>query len=393
MSEPVRRLYGKVVEVPSRMTLAEQIYCILCEEIQAGRWEIGERLPGVAMLSDMSGVSRAPIQQAFSRLEAEGWVKARARSGTYLQAVLPYGREALGAIGIAMRQEALERDDPTQSLHLHAILEGAVQKNYVTEVVTLGRNADWAQLNCRGVFFSNRVRGIISLHAFPYIEPNELPVDRLPLLFWGQPPGPLQSLPMVVHDTALGFYLLTRHVLSFSHRRILFCAMSDLDESLVSERRKGCTQALQEAGLAFDQSAFDECRQIDRDDAWRMGEFLDAHIAEATAIICFSTGLAQGIAQWAEHRGYSIPGDLSIAGHTAEPLHAAGQHRQLAGIDYRLNDTVDILFRILAGQTSAQRCTESLVRVKPVVRPGNSLTMPRADVSSGTQKISGVTKS
>lgn len=371
------KLYGRIVESSSRMTLSEQVYCILCEEIHAGRWRIGERLPGASNLSQISGLSRAPIQQAFEKLESEGWVQQKPRSGTYLTAVLPYGHQALGAIGIVICQGGRSDEDPTISFHLHAILKIAAERNFTTEVRYLDEEEDWSQVNRVGRHFSAHVKGIISLHAFPYLESANLDSDRLPIVFWGRPytPRRMICLPMVLHDTRYAFYLLTRRLIEAGHEDILLCGEGNMPPSLVEERREGHALAMEKAGLYFNVEAFQESLEIPPGNPWQLGAFLEKHTPHYTALLCISN-VSVDVVSWATHKNIDIPKDLSVVGHMPEPMRKEESKPILTGIDYQLEHTVKTCFRVLNEQINSKHSFESLVYMKPALVEGDSLAPP-----------------
>lgn len=62
-----------------------QLALILEREIDAGRWEAGERLPSEHELCERYALSRAPVRQAMRRLEQEGLVVRRKGFGTYVR--------------------------------------------------------------------------------------------------------------------------------------------------------------------------------------------------------------------------------------------------------------------------------------------------------------------
>lgn len=61
-----------------------QLERILIEEIEAGRFEPGDRLPGEHDLCETFDVSRTVVRQALSGLENEGWVTRRKGRGTFV---------------------------------------------------------------------------------------------------------------------------------------------------------------------------------------------------------------------------------------------------------------------------------------------------------------------
>lgn len=61
-----------------------QLKQILVGEIESGRFEEGDRLPGEHELCSMFDVSRTVVRQALSELENEGWLTRRKGRGTFV---------------------------------------------------------------------------------------------------------------------------------------------------------------------------------------------------------------------------------------------------------------------------------------------------------------------
>jgi DNA-binding transcriptional regulator YhcF (GntR family) len=61
-----------------------------------GRWHPGDRLPSIRDVADDEGVDRKTAAAAYRRLEEDGLVRVRARSGVYLRNVRP--ARATGAL-------------------------------------------------------------------------------------------------------------------------------------------------------------------------------------------------------------------------------------------------------------------------------------------------------
>ena len=74
-------------------TLYQQIAAELAKQIAAGIHSPGDRLPGVRGYAGQRGVSVATVVAAYRKLEDEGYVEARSRSGFYVRA-----RNAIQAI-------------------------------------------------------------------------------------------------------------------------------------------------------------------------------------------------------------------------------------------------------------------------------------------------------
>lgn len=68
-----------------RPRLSDTIYGQLLDEIMAGRFSSGDRLPTENQLAQRFSVSRPVVREALQRLQTDGVVIARQGSGTYVQ--------------------------------------------------------------------------------------------------------------------------------------------------------------------------------------------------------------------------------------------------------------------------------------------------------------------
>lgn len=75
--------------------LYRQLLRELTEEIYSGRRPAGTRMPSIRELSDERGISKSTVLNAYDRLEAEGLITARPRSGYYVE-----GRQAQDPLAI-----------------------------------------------------------------------------------------------------------------------------------------------------------------------------------------------------------------------------------------------------------------------------------------------------
>jgi len=62
----------------------QQLERWLLQGIQEQRWRLGERLPSIRTLCREQGLSRATVQHALQRLEAQGWLEARPKAGYFV---------------------------------------------------------------------------------------------------------------------------------------------------------------------------------------------------------------------------------------------------------------------------------------------------------------------
>ncbi|MDB5871411.1 MAG: FadR family transcriptional regulator [Ramlibacter sp.] len=68
-----------------RPRLSDTVYSQLLDEIMAGRFSTGDRLPTENQLAQRFSVSRPVVREALQRLQTDGVVIARQGSGTYVQ--------------------------------------------------------------------------------------------------------------------------------------------------------------------------------------------------------------------------------------------------------------------------------------------------------------------
>ena len=69
----------------SSKKLYMQIYQQILSEIEAGTFKVGDKLPAERELCEQFGVSRAPIRQALSALELNGFIYSRQGEGVYVK--------------------------------------------------------------------------------------------------------------------------------------------------------------------------------------------------------------------------------------------------------------------------------------------------------------------
>src|SRR4051812_24592635 len=69
----------------SNKKLYMQIYNQILSEIQLGSFKVGDKLPAERELCEQFGVSRAPIRQALSALELNGFIYSRQGEGVFVK--------------------------------------------------------------------------------------------------------------------------------------------------------------------------------------------------------------------------------------------------------------------------------------------------------------------
>jgi len=82
-------MFTCMLDPKSRMTLTDQLYGALRDEIEQGRLKSGEKMPSKRQLAAHLHVSTATVEAAYGRLASEGYCESRPRSGMYVAADMP----------------------------------------------------------------------------------------------------------------------------------------------------------------------------------------------------------------------------------------------------------------------------------------------------------------
>ena len=82
-------MFTCTLDTKSRVTLIDQLYGALREEIMQGRMSPGQRMPSKRQLAEHLHVSTATVEAAYGRLSSEGYCESRPRSGMYVALQLP----------------------------------------------------------------------------------------------------------------------------------------------------------------------------------------------------------------------------------------------------------------------------------------------------------------
>ncbi|MEX6702289.1 FadR/GntR family transcriptional regulator [Peribacillus frigoritolerans] len=78
----------------SSKKLYVQIYNQILSSILSGEFKIGDKLPAERELCEQFGVSRAPVRQALSALELNGFIYSRQGEGVYIQSNQPQSEDS-----------------------------------------------------------------------------------------------------------------------------------------------------------------------------------------------------------------------------------------------------------------------------------------------------------
>jgi len=369
----ISKLFEHPITRSRQISLADQIHDILCEEIHAGRWKIGEKLPSMMEIAKQCGVSRMPAQQAIEQLGREGYVRQENRSGIFLASQMPEGSEPLGTIGVVVLadpQTDREADHLAyEQLLVHRIMGEAPKRNYRIRVYYANAQEDWGNINRVGRVFDRDIKGIISLVPFNHMTTEQLTNDRIPLVFLGEP-NPCCA-PCVASDYEMALYQLTSKVIAQGHTRIAPIAYPTVSEMLTQTYFRGYRKAMAAHGLPCDESCFEESKTVGTQDTVGLREVL-LHHGDITAFLCLHTERLIQTVNTLTLMGVSVPDEVSVVG-TNPPREPLPNGQVVGGVTYSWENEIDTCFQLLREQRLSRKPTIATILVNPVLIDGDTL--------------------
>lgn len=96
-----------------------QIYKQILSQIRSGSLKIGDKLPTERELCEQFGVSRAPVRQALSALELNGYIYSRQGEGVYVKSTHPVDESQNASVIL----EAISPEDIVEArMHIEPII-------------------------------------------------------------------------------------------------------------------------------------------------------------------------------------------------------------------------------------------------------------------------------
>ena len=372
------KLLGHPIVRSSQVLLADQIHAILREEIHAGRWEIGEKLPSMMTMANQCFVSRMPVQQAIERLGAEGYVRQENRSGIYLESMTPKG-QPLGTMGIVLHsnpknERELEHLGYEQML-VHRFMKFAADRNYQTRVVYAAEDQNWSELNRVGVVFDKNVKGIVSLVPFARGDIEGLDEDRIPLVFWCEPDH--RSAPCVASDYEMAFYQLTCDLIEQGHQQISLFAWPGYTSELNRTFFRGYRRAMEESGLSVREDQYHQTLEIGKRDTFACQSFIKEQ-SDITAYACICHERGDQVTQALTSLGVLIPEQISVA--CASPDQSAlSVGLKMSGVGFSPEREIEMCFDLLRQQNLNREWNIGTVLLSPFSIKGETIASPLTD--------------
>lgn len=396
---PHGMLYGQPIFAEGTVSLLDQVYDILRGLIQQGKWELGERLPGITTLSNEANVSRSTVQRAFDRLAEEGYILQRDRQGSFLRARY-LSDQSQGSVGLVISR-GLERGNLTApdkySLEQqHAFHEEAARRGYSVETLYLDPMESFSVARHQRRGFSDGILGIFLMSGMTSHDQwhgGPLGPDEKPIINFST-----KAYPCVSSNTYFGVYQLSRRVIAAGHRRIaVFCDpaypvpippevervhQGTLEDNILTPHRR----AMREAGLEVYEESIEWSRQLPYSSLASTREFLE-RFADASCILALR-GSPPNVKAIADMLGRRVPEDLSIVSASARfAMDPAHPERLFSGYRYPWEKIAAKGFDILEEFLRRGDCETLELLIRPEFIEGHSLA-PAPDFDSAPARIS-----
>jgi GntR family transcriptional regulator of arabinose operon len=296
--------------------LTEAISRRIYEDITAGAYAPGSRIPSERELEQIYQVSRVTVNRALTRLHARGVVERRRGSGTYvtqtiaekppvessslLVKYIALGAKVRGDIYVSSGHEGM-----CNELNKHG--KDVVTRFYYSEAEYL------AEL--RGLSGSDLAGAIV--WYCPSREGDRLLEDltrqQIRLVLMDNHSETL-ACDYVGTDNAQGSRLMVRHLAAMGHRHIAYVTQNVAGLQSLESRQVGFVQELLGSGLPLTQESL---WSFDINDPQGLENVVDALLASSTrptAIYAANDYHAFEIYHLLVKRGIRVPQDVSLAG-------------------------------------------------------------------------------
>lgn len=292
-----------------------EIHRKIREQMLAGEYPVGSRLPTEKELAAKYGVSVHTVRQAMALFSTEGVIRKIAGSGTFIREMpgRSNGRKvAAKNIGVIVWGQTRHMFPEV----LHAVEEEVFAHGFHNIACSTGRDPQrereiierLVEQGIRGFIISPISWDECCLENYRYIQERSIP-----LVIINRRTRGIQATSIVVNNEVAG-YMATRRLLETGHRRIGHLTSAAMWPELTDNRIQGYRRALEEFGVPFDGSlvVYDKGRDPLQglDGAMELLSLPE----RPTGVFCVNDEHVPGLVEAAARLGLSIPGDLSVVG-------------------------------------------------------------------------------
>lgn len=296
------------------MTLADKTAMSLREDIQQGKYAVGEKLSDEHGLAEKFDVSRGTIRQALTILEKEKLITRHQGRGTFVahpgQSIShEAGTAIIGAVVFGSQMI------PQQEYFFGAILESAFpyasSRGYI--LATGSNHTAETEKQTIETFINSDVKGVVlaplpdhSHSAYDKLIEKNIPVVLLDTILPGR------NEDFVGIDNIAGTELATQHLIDLGHTQIAYIGDCHPERTRSQwERFMGFLGTCKKSGLEIPKSCQLEVDEENCDN--QIHKFLNRK-KRPTAIVAFNDIWALRVMTAAAQNGIKVPEDLSVVG-------------------------------------------------------------------------------
>lgn len=292
------------------ITLAEDLKRMILD----GGIQAGEKLPSENELSERYRISRHTVRKALSILTNEGFVYAKHGKGTFCSELVRHTKTSRNIAVVTTYLSDYIFPKVVQGIDSVMAEEG------YSIILKNTRNSRKAEAKCLEELLQKDIEGLI-------IEPSKSEIfcrhislyQRLeqfgiPYVFIQGCFEQMKEKPQVRMDDCRGGYLVTSHLISLGHQRIL--GVFKADDTQGRERHRGYVQALQEAGLMYNPDHIIWFHTEDRGiKPFAALQELVRQGREFDAVVCYNDQIAMEVVKALEECNIPVPEQVSVTGY------------------------------------------------------------------------------
>ena len=288
----------------NEIPIHQQIQIYIKDQIKAGAFQVGEKIPSARTLGDSLQVSHLTVRQALKNLEAEGLLESRIGQGTFVASTSMFQ----GKVAVLFSS-------------IHNEFSQSISRSILTQLHQ--KEIDFELIDCmddikvRNKHYQRVIDGEFS--GAIIIEPEvdgesifkllELVLKKLPLVLVDRY---IDKVPCscVQSDNVLGGYLATKHMISQGKKRIAFVGGRKF--TTIAQRIEGYRQAIsEEEGIACSQDMVKSFENRKLRDVMSELITLSPH---PDAIFFENDYTALEGLKYLLQAGLKVPGDVAIVG-------------------------------------------------------------------------------
>lgn len=362
----------------------------LHQKIISGEIRPGEKLPSENELSAEYGVSRQTVRKALQILQNDGYIYAEHGRGTFCSEMMRHTRSSrnIAVVTTYLSDYIFPR-----------IVQGidrVFTENGYSILLKNTRNSRSLEAKCLEELLQKDIDGLI-------IEPSKsqifcrhvnlyemLDEYKIPYVFIQGVHAQMKDRPQILLDDCRGGYLVTKHLTSLGHRRIVGIFKSD--DTQGQQRHKGYVQALQEAGIAYDPDLvvwfYTEDRKTHPYEKIRqMAEERESHPFDA--VVAYNDQVAIEVIRALGDMGLNVPEDVSVTGYDDSYL-AATCKVPLTTVSHpqeRLGEmAAELLLKIIREGSLKEGESHVLIEPELIVRESSRAYSPKHPTEEFAEK-------